>query len=525
MAIGSYHFRFPQPHGCLSLLAVFVSGSLFLGTGPLSLAAPTPPISAADSPPRPEAPGTPPRTDSGQTSPEVPDSALESIETPSESDPESIFTEGTVPWFPPPANPLDSLTPAQRRTYVGLLTSALKSGIHPGRAPTSDEQQRALEALRKAGRLCEQDPRLPYAAGLIALANHDWSAAEQHFTRAEELSPRAHLGASIGLIYAQLARHELPQAGRSCQVLARQLAEQLAPTSEAAPSPLHQVAARWLGKAVACCAGESAHAAEALDPQVLAEQLPPSLRPDFQRGYDTVAPRHAQLLSWTRLSANELAEQARPQREELERQLAQHIASEKSAIARRKELRDSLAAELKTLTKPLVLLANKLKAEQNVARAAERRMRELAAANAIPYRSKNKPTRDPKEADRAYREELEDLRRDQQQRARREQELNTLRQQQQQRLGAITEMERLLAAGREARRQVEATNAEKLRTPTAAVDAAQRSRAEASERLNDLQAALGDRSQLLSRLRSPQTWLPLHLAGQRETLILSLKEQ
>ncbi|MFM8222095.1 MAG: hypothetical protein ACKOJF_24545, partial [Planctomycetaceae bacterium] len=60
---------------------------------------------------------------------------------------------------------------------------------------------------------------------------------------------------------------------------------------------------------------------------------------------------------------------------------------------------------------------------------------------------------------------------------------------------------------------------------TAAVDAAQRSRAEASERLNDLQAALGDRSQLLSRLRSPQTWLPLHLAGQRETLILSLKEQ
>jgi hypothetical protein len=35
---------------------------------------------------------------------------------------------------------------------------------------------------------------------------------------------------------------------------------------------------------------------------------------------------------------------------------------------------------------------------------------------------------------------------------------------------------------------------------------------------------LSDRSQLLARLHSPQTWLPLNLEGQRDTLSNSLKE-
>ena len=500
---------FPSLGGFPAPLAL-VSTLLLASPGPATPAPPAPQI----------APQASPRSDSALPSPESPDATVDQLEPAFEIDPETIFLDGTLPWFPPSANPLDSLTPSQRRTYLGLLSSALKSGIRAGRQPSSDELQRAHEALRKAGKLCAQDPRLPFAAGMIALAAQDWPAAEQHFARTEELSPTPHLGASLGLIYSQLARRQRPEAARSCQRLARQLAD----SGQGPPSALHEAAARWLGKAVACCSGDAADDADTLDPKSLADQLPLSLRPGFQRGYDTVAPRYAQLLSWSKLSPTELAEQSRPLREQLERELAQQTAAEKRAISRRKDLRDGLATELKQLTKPLVLLSNKLKAERNLARAAERRMQELAASNAAPYRSKNKPSRDPRENERAQRQELEDLRRDQEQRAKREQELTNLRQQQQRRLGAIAEMERLLAAGRAAREQVEAGNAEKLQPLTAEVDAAQRARAEAAGRLQDLQAALSDRSQLLARLHSPQTWLPLNLEGQRDTLSNSLKE-
>jgi len=438
--------------------------------------------------------------------------------------PDTVYQAGTTPWFPRQDRRLSGLSDSQRRTYRGILSNALRSGVRSGRAPTVEELKKARESLAKARALGPEDPECEFIAGLIALAASEWSTAETHFEEAVRGSPAPHVGALVGTIYAQLSRHQTAEAVEGCGRVAGLLA---AADADTIPPLLATATADWLGRACACglVTGESTPPV----PADLLATLPESLRTVFQEGYAAVAEEKQRLLRWTQLAPAELKTETSQLRTRVDRELAELEATEKGAIERRKAERGRMEAELKTVLKPLVQLADRIRGERGVLKRLDKQIQQVSNRPIeMAVRRPNREKDRSRTTDWDRRREEEDyrlaLQREQRQRAQKANDLMQLDQQRREHQQVLAELLAVLEQGREERRRLEEGQAAELKSLGQAVDAAQRSRNLARKRLDQLQEALNDPAKLLTRAKSASTWLPLALEGQRDTLLAALKQ-
>lgn len=113
--------------------------------------------------------------------------------------PPFVLPESTSP--PPP----DFRVESDRAVYIGLVKDLLEQGFgQSGKSAVEAAEQYATEARR----LCDKDPRLDYALGLVYLKNFRTTEALKHFAAAKHRADYPYLPAEQAEIWYLLSRKE-----------------------------------------------------------------------------------------------------------------------------------------------------------------------------------------------------------------------------------------------------------------------------------------------------------------------------
>lgn len=186
---------------------------------------------------------------------------------------------------------LTKLTAPQRQKYVEQLKKALDAGSAPKKGAL-DEAEKYFEAAR---RLCDADPRLAFAHGLILSRQAKLELAAEQFTNAKQLSRGRLLAADLELIRGQIARSKFDEAAAAVKELSRSLSES---RNEPIRSEDERAATHWLGRIAGYLqlAAKTVQNFDGLYSEV-SQTLPARLLKDFQSGFEATQSLHAALQS------------------------------------------------------------------------------------------------------------------------------------------------------------------------------------------------------------------------------------
>ncbi|QDT46494.1 Serine/threonine-protein kinase PrkC [Symmachiella dynata] len=162
--------------------------------------------------------------------------------------PQPIAPQFVVPDSTPPP-PLDFRVDSDHAAYVGLVKNILEEGLgQSGKSAVEAAEQYAVEARR----LCDNDPRLDYALGLVNLKNFRPSEALKHFDAAKHRADYPYLPAEQAEIWYLLSRKEYePGLDRLAQ-----LVKTLSDSPAAWPDTATRTnTAHWVGRVVAFLQG------------------------------------------------------------------------------------------------------------------------------------------------------------------------------------------------------------------------------------------------------------------------------
>lgn len=190
-------------------------------------------------------------------------------------------------------------------------------------------------ALTEAGRrhdvargIAPEDPRVPYAYGVVLANLHQLGAAQQQFTAARETDqPPFPPAWRAGLTLALLQRQWLPAAD-----LAERFGRVLGDPAAAWPRPEDQLRdARWLGSAVAAAQSLVVQVDEVkrwltVDAQIR-QGLPAVVRTAYEAGFDATLDEHAKLSA-----ALEIARNAARDDQELQQMVEQQRARDQKRV-------------------------------------------------------------------------------------------------------------------------------------------------------------------------------------------------
>ncbi|TWU12566.1 Serine/threonine-protein kinase PrkC [Symmachiella macrocystis] len=206
--------------------------------------------------------------------------------------PQPIAQPFAVPDSTPPP-PLDFRVESDQVAYVGLVKNLLEEGLgQSGKSAVEAAEQYAVEARR----LCNNDPRLDYALGLVNLKNFRPSEALEHFTAAKHRADYPYLPAEQAEIWYLLSRKEYePGLDRLAQ-----LVKTLSDSPAAWPDTATRTnTAHWVGRVVAFLQGpgsgrkvDKALQRPGMD---FRESLSASYRPAYDAGQLMTQLNHQQL--------------------------------------------------------------------------------------------------------------------------------------------------------------------------------------------------------------------------------------
>ena len=477
--------------------------------------------------------------------------------------------------FPPGISSLEKLPAPQRQELLAKVRSALLAAFPTDREPTPATMARAQASIAAARALAPSESRISYAAGLVALAARDWTEAEARFADALRQAPPVHAGALMGTIYAQLGSHDPIAAAQSC----RRLAQGLADEQNAWPGPRQAVAfSLWLGRAAACCdhlarnpvdnpaptpaqrpVAQPARTHASLTPlrDELRSELSDRLGDSFLEGYDSVAARLVGLQPWLDMSTTQLRSETASLRQRFEDPIERIRLREQRLEQELARQKPAHAAALKLSAQPLSELTRQLASRLSGARTLnsqldshKRKYTQLASQltfleNNLSYRIQLNEWRDEAQ-DRDHDRDIPRRSRDRSyvprrlppalqaedrslsgMRAKLQQygaQIHTLELGLQTRLDDLQQFRKLVDERRGDHNQLKAQQ-------QSAVKALQRQLAQLKQQRIELQRqsarlldALQHPEQLRRLVDSPEPWLPLNPAGQRDTLLQSLRQ-
>lgn len=213
---------------------------------------------------------------------------------------------GDYQMFPPESGRLSRLNDLQRVQYIQAFRGLLLDGLPSGKRGATANLDSARQHVRSARALCRDDPRLPYAFGLVLLAQGETDEALQEFSTACELAQAPHLGALANLAGIHLQRSEHDAA---VEVLVR-LADGLSGETDAWPTQTVRAGlADVVGRAVGFLTGRKAAVAADGRDRILAK-LPADLVPAFRHGLNSVRKRQTELENLANLPEDQLRKDA-----------------------------------------------------------------------------------------------------------------------------------------------------------------------------------------------------------------------